>query len=541
MFASPASGHNGTMDANSADSDSGTITPTDRNLGSPASDDTVKPRKDSRSPLLSFSKNNVRTSSLPILDVGRQRYWEQAEFSSSPQLSFTRSVPDFEPVFDRYSASEYTHEAAGPTHSPCSSISSIGDYKSILSQASNAESEAYYSCKSTVSAEDEMGDHITELRSSKDHQQNPPLPGPTAYRRRLGRTSSMSSLPFISSPLGLPDSGNSFGYGGAGFAGGSSTPALGNGFGAVGDRRPVPGSSKEPHSKGPVSIHSARRDMNNLAFEPPSPLNAHIVQPHTNQARQPTDPFIDTVTPDVSLSAPSYSARRALAAHQLGPSLTPPFQSFQLTHTTNARPTLPIPPPPLPCISSKLTHTPAARAKLESQKTAREAWIKQTAAEIADLAGAKECAERRWRLTRSEGDRKAWIEAMERFNRGTCLETRQEERRNLFLGEKGMTALRTGEGNVVGDGFAGAGMVGSGTYDGGNQGGGVANGERRLLGYRMAVMERVSAEVKKTEGEERDAREQITRMTDQEKGVMRRQTISRIEATTGRLWGQKPT
>lgn len=141
----------------------------------------------------------------------------------------------------------------------------------------------------------------------------------------------------------------------------------------------------------------------------------------------------------------------------------------------------PIPPQSLPIVRGRLTHTPEVRQKLNEQKVQREIWIRTEAKKIADLNRAKAAAEQQYRLTGSQEDLKAWECAIVAFNDSIDLDKRQEERRNLFLPES-MRALRVGRDSLPSDGHSAFGTA-------------TSAGQSPLLGYQMALMERLGAEV----------------------------------------------
>lgn len=186
--------------------------------------------------------------------------------------------------------------------------------------------------------------------------------------------------------------------------------------------------------------------------------------------------------------------QRLQTLHVNQPASLQSFRIIQPYHQIQAQPAprsdLPIPPPRLP-IARNLRHSRAARKKLDSQKAIREAWIKKEARKIANLARAKNAAEQKYYSTEAQEDYDAWIKAIETFNDATDLDKRVAERRNLFM-PKGMTAGRTGNGNVADDGYGGSAMTSSGE---GNDGYG------RLFGGQLAVMERLTAEVHKSKEE----------------------------------------
>ncbi|KAI4660228.1 uncharacterized protein J4E78_004929 [Alternaria triticimaculans] len=180
------------------------------------------------------------------------------------------------------------------------------------------------------------------------------------------------------------------------------------------------------------------------------------------------------------------------------------------------RSNLPIPPPPLSSISGQYDHSPSARARLDAQKPIRSAWIRSEASKIAQLAKLRHAMEKRYLETRSDADYEAWQNLQVAYEDATDLEKRQVERRNLFLREKKMEALKT---DVVGDmsaATAGRGGVG-------------VEGEEKLLGYKMALMERVCAEVKPDGEEEAITGEMLATLSKEEKKAIRKLLVGRME------------
>jgi hypothetical protein len=175
---------------------------------------------------------------------------------------------------------------------------------------------------------------------------------------------------------------------------------------------------------------------------------------------------------------------------------------------------LPIPPPPLSSIESQYQKTPEARARLEARKPIREAWIRTEAEKIAQLAKLKHAMERRSQETRSNKDNEAWQNLQAAYEDATNLEKRQEERRNLFLKEKKMEALKTDNAEDVS--AASRGTV-------------AAGGEAKLLGFKMALMERECAEVKPDEEQTAITAEMLATLTPEEKKTLRKHLVTRLE------------
>jgi len=180
------------------------------------------------------------------------------------------------------------------------------------------------------------------------------------------------------------------------------------------------------------------------------------------------------------------------------------------------RSNLPIPPPPLSSISGQYEHSPEARARLDAQKPIRSAWIRGEASKIAQLAKLRHAMEKRYEETRSDADYAAWQTLQAAYEDATNLEKRQEERRNLFLREKKMEALKTD--NTEDMSLASRGGI---KVEG--------KGEEKLLGYKMALMERVCAEVKPDGEEEAITVEMLATLSKEEKKAIRKLLVGRME------------
>lgn len=263
-------------------------------------------------------------------------------------------------------------------------------------------------------------------------------------------------------------------------------------------------------------------------------------------SRKPTDPFIDHETiqqrsaylnqtrmsgtstplqlpsqPPMGLPPTPVSAAWPISAptnsgftRQPIPGYTPFVPEPVFRGRPPTRKNLPIPPPPLPFIHNQLEHNPESRAHLDAQKPIREEWIRTPAAKIAQLARLRHAAQRRFRETHSKQDYENWQKAEVAFADATNLEKRQEERRNLFLNGKGMMALKT---DKVRD------MSAASRSQGGKE------REEKLLGFKMALMERECAEVRRGEGEEVFTKEMLATLSVQEKEALRKVLVERLE------------
>ncbi|RII08324.1 hypothetical protein CUC08_Gglean007733 [Alternaria sp. MG1] len=169
--------------------------------------------------------------------------------------------------------------------------------------------------------------------------------------------------------------------------------------------------------------------------------------------------------------------------------------------------------PLLSSIQGKYHHTPGARARLKAQEPVREKWIRTEAAKIGQLARLRQNTYRRWVETNSELNYKNWQKAEAALAEATNTENKKEERRNLFLNLKGMTALKTDKAEDM-------------SAD--SREGEARDGEEKLLSYQMATMERVCAEVKHGEGDAIITAEMLATLSLDEKKALRRHLLGRL-------------
>lgn len=269
-------------------------------------------------------------------------------------------------------------------------------------------------------------------------------------------------------------------------------------------------------SPSPAPRNRNQRQNLNTGYMPattPTRMSSHLAPTMSpSHTRHLTDPFMDSrpaqspVTPGRGpLGQPINSPARPQSYPQFHPS--PGVQA-------QARQDLPIPPPPLPGIAVRLHHTPAARQRLDARKTIREAWIRTEAQKIAHLNRVVFLAAQKYNATNTRVDFDAWQSALAALNDAVNLEKRMEERRNLFL-PQGKSALKMGAGNMQGDAFAGA----------------IAEeGKQKLLGFRMAIMERVCVE-----GMTRDEAGNVAALaTMGEETPVRKQILAGFKAATER-------
>ncbi|KAB2101663.1 hypothetical protein AG0111_0g10612 [Alternaria gaisen] len=170
-------------------------------------------------------------------------------------------------------------------------------------------------------------------------------------------------------------------------------------------------------------------------------------------------------------------------------------------------------PPPLSSIQGKYHHTPEARARLEAQEPVREKWIRTEAANIGQLARLRQNTYRRWVETNSEPNYRNWQKAEAALAEATNTENKKEERRNLNLNLKGMTALKTDKVEDM--------SADSRERDAGG-------GKEKLLGYQMATMERVCAEVKHVEDDAIMTADMLATLNLDEKKALRKHLLGRL-------------
>lgn len=214
--------------------------------------------------------------------------------------------------------------------------------------------------------------------------------------------------------------------------------------------------------------------------------------------RNITDPFVDRVSNHRSrVSSPCEGSSERSSWPSSSAASTPTSATFERFRKDVTCIDLPIPPPSLVSVQGKLRHTPEVQARLDVQKRIRENWIRTEAKLIANLSRLVITTLGAYQQSGKQEDYYAWKRAQTAFNDATNLEKRQTERRNLFL-PVGMTAMRTGQANMVTDGSVAhvtAFEVSLNHYGSlGNQ------KEGRLLGWRMAFMERVCAETRIKDG-----------------------------------------
>jgi hypothetical protein len=252
-------------------------------------------------------------------------------------------------------------------------------------------------------------------------------------------------------------------------------------------------------------------------------------------AYDPADPFVDHPPAPSSSTLPFSPSRSKTQDPPVTPSRSRFFPRPQSTDQTEAAstptphtnpniypqpaqlpnslpfPTFP-PVPRLPTLNLKIPDNPKIQAQRAARLATRQQWIKTAAKQIANLGhahaqaftahSANPTAET---LAKVERTRAALAAA-------TDLDTRVAERRALFMPERKMP-MRTGFGSNVEDGNAGDATMGL---------------EGRLLGGRMAVMERVCREVVKEKESDDQGLEDKKEVRRNAVGVLRDATERRM-------------
>jgi hypothetical protein len=215
------------------------------------------------------------------------------------------------------------------------------------------------------------------------------------------------------------------------------------------------------------------------------------------------------------------STRRVPATPNLHPN-RPSTPTTPFFTATASRVDLPIPPPPLSSTQGRLFHTPETRARLEAQAAIRADWIRTESKKIADLSRLSFTAAQQFSETGLQEDYERWQRFATAYDDATNLAKRQEERRNMFM-PKGAKAIKTGTENLEGDGSA------SFAATSGNKGN---RSEGQLLGFQMAYMERVCAEVKRRAGEKKEeeiSKEMLDTLSSVEKKALRMHLVARLK------------
>ncbi|KAL5114651.1 hypothetical protein ACEQ8H_007444 [Pleosporales sp. CAS-2024a] len=291
----------------------------------------------------------------------------------------------------------------------------------------------------------------------------------------------------------------------------------------------------ETSSKSPMHMPSSGNHNTLASFGPPdqaSKMSAFKFPAHTNNQhdegnngsptyqgfdspyarrdyRIPNAPVFQPIPP----MTPGHTSQSSL-------SLSSSSSSSSTTSKTTTRADLPIPPPPLSSIQGQVHHSPETRARLDARAASRADWIRSEATKIAELRRKSFAAEQQYRATNAPEDLIAWQELAGEYADATDLDKRQEERRNMFM-PGGMRAMRTGAENMQGDESA--------SY---HDQGGKRPRQGALLGFHMAFMERVGAEVERRNDEHEGdeiTKEMLAVLTKDEKKVLRQYLVDRLK------------
>jgi hypothetical protein len=220
--------------------------------------------------------------------------------------------------------------------------------------------------------------------------------------------------------------------------------------------------------------------------------------------------------PDTPVFAPFPPDTPVTAAFPTSTPAIPKYTDFV------PRADLPIPPPPLSSVQGHLNHSPEARARLDARAPIRSEWIKTEGAKIAALARSTHAATMKFQQSGAQEDLDEWRRLSALYTDATTLSKRQEERRNMFMPQD-MTAMKT---DVAEDQSAAF-----------SQNQGEEKGEKQaLLGFKMAFMERIIAEVKiakeekekQEEGGDEITPELLGMLSREEKKMLRKHLVDRV-------------
>ncbi|OAK94402.1 hypothetical protein IQ06DRAFT_382097 [Phaeosphaeriaceae sp. SRC1lsM3a] len=235
--------------------------------------------------------------------------------------------------------------------------------------------------------------------------------------------------------------------------------------------------------------------------------------PRTSQTPSQQDEF-------GALNTPAFSPLPAMSS--MAPNFKPSMGGAP-------RVDLPIPPPILSSVDSQLVMTPVTRAHLDARAEARASWIREGARTIAALSRLSFVAGQRYQQTGTKEDYENWQQLLTAFEDATDQEKRQGARRNMFM-PTGVQAMRTRGDNVFDDQSA--------AFQPDN-----ADDEGHLLGFKMAYMERLCAEVKRRDNEKKKAEvekdteitmEMIGTLNLKEKKQLREYLLERLNPAIGK-------
>lgn len=321
-------------------------------------------------------------------------------------------------------------------------------------------------------------------------QNTPEAQGNTHYRRV---SSNLSFVPVVPSPLG---------------------PArdLGSNVSGLRSPGPMPVPSVQQHSSKRNIAPAPKTAGLQVPPRIPSSWTQNSPGCYSPFDMSPSnDPFLER-HPSVEQSSSTYIPPQRRTPTQASPQARQ-FSQPDLRHPVTGLSIYdnkPIPPPALPIGESRRVAKPASQTRLDEKKALREEWIKNGARKIVALAHTVTALKQKYLITRRYEDLNAWVEAQTEYENATNLELVTEDRRNLLLPE-GMRALKAGPGTLPEDAM-----------------GGKAGG---LLGHKMAVMEKICAEAVTKED---NYKMSTDLMTDSEKKATRKAVVFDVRNATNR-------
>lgn len=240
---------------------------------------------------------------------------------------------------------------------------------------------------------------------------------------------------------------------------------------------PVPASTQSQHAQNLQTNHALRPKLSALQLPQMIPTSWTQSTPDSYSPfdmSAENDPFLEHVPRQEQLPN-GYSPHRRKASTPPTPQSGNSFQreSRRVMTSIPTQDTDAIPRPSLlnkPFVGHSDTQ---ASDRLHAQKSIRYEWVQSETRKLTASARAVATTKEKYRITRNSEDYKACLQAQVESQETWSIARLTEDRRNLTL-PNGMRALKMGPYNLPSDGMAGG------------------NG---MLGYKMAFMERVCAEV----------------------------------------------
>ncbi|KAJ4353235.1 uncharacterized protein N0V89_004962 [Didymosphaeria variabile] len=376
----------------------------------------------------------------PTVQTGNVAVVERTDTPQEYPIVYGPNLPDLRGDADKH---EFTHN-----HLKSSTLSAIGD-SNLDSPLSNRPS----------------GDIIGRLslgQGARDVSQTMPKVRGNLHQRRV--SSKFSFVPVLPSPLGP----------------GHFTDDLGSDFSGLVSPAPAATPLLRPPNPHWHTAQGPRTATPTPSAVPFSWAQSTPVSYSPFDTSPASDPFVEHHPPIPSSS--SYTPLRRRAPTPQTPQCHDSFQHTLLhpvTGDSSHSPTLIPPPPFIPNLAVSLAEpSPSSRARLDAQKVLRKAWIESKTHHLAATMRAAVLAKHQHERTQSPADYEAWICAQALFQEAWDVDRLTEERRNLTLPD-GMRALKTGPGTLPCD----RPCDGMGEEEGG------------VLGFKMALMERICAEV----------------------------------------------